>query len=346
VLLQLDDPGAPREVPLPMSAARRVAGTARVPRELAGRRLDQAAAELFEDYSRAVLRGWIEAGALTVDGEHAKPKRRLTGGEVLTLDAELEAREDWGSAQDVGFELVFEDEYLLVINKPAGVVVHPGAGNPDRTLVNGLLRHRASLALLPRAGIVHRLDKDTSGLMLVAATLPARKRLVDQLAARQVSRRYLAIAEGLLAGARDVDLPIGRHPRQRTRQAVRADGREALTRLEVVERFRAHTLIEATLATGRTHQIRVHLAAIGHPLLGDRRYGARGRLPAGATAVLAEAVREFPRQALHAFALGFEHPISGERLHFEAAMPEDMEAVRKVLAADRDAADDGDVLDE
>jgi len=329
-----------------MPAARRVAETARVPRELAGRRLDQAAAELFDDYSRAVLKGWIEAGALTVDGEPAKPKLRLTGGEVLTLDAELDVREDWDSAQEVRFELVFEDEYLLVINKPPGVVVHPGAGNPDRTLVNGLIRHRASLALLPRAGIVHRLDKDTSGLMLVAATLPARKRLVEALAARRVSRRYLAIAEGLLAGARDVDLPIGRHPRQRTRQAVREDGREALTHLEVVERFRAHTLIEATLATGRTHQIRVHLSAIGHPLLGDHRYGARGRLPAGATPALVEAVRSFPRQALHAFALGFDHPISGQRLDFEAAMPDDMQAVRRVLAADRDAADDGSDGDE
>jgi len=218
-----------------------------------------------------------------------------------------------------------------VVNKPAGLVVHPGAGNPDHTLVNGLLEYRADLRLLPRAGIVHRLDKDTSGLMLIAASLPAHGRLVEQLAERTVQRTYQALVEGVMVAGREIDLPIGRHPQQRTRQAVREDGREALTRVRVLQRFRAHSHIEAQLATGRTHQIRVHLSAIGHPLLGDRRYGARGKLPPAAAEEVATAIQQFPRQALHAAVLGFVHPVTGESVRFESPMPADMAGLIETL---------------
>jgi 23S rRNA pseudouridine1911/1915/1917 synthase len=305
-----------------------------VPAELAGGRLDQAAAEIFSDYSRVLLKGWIDSGELLVDGVRVKPRHRLRGGERLTLEATLEAREDWRSAQQVDFEVVYEDEDVLVVNKPAGLVVHPGAGNPDGTLVNGLLAHRKELELLPRAGIVHRLDKDTSGLLLVAANLPAQGHLTEQLSARTVRRCYQAITEGVMVAGRRIDLPIGRHPRQRTRQAVRDDGREARTEVRVIERWRAHTLIEATLETGRTHQIRVHLAAVGYPLLGDRRYGARGKVPSGADARLISAIGEFRRQALHAGLLGFVHPRRGDYCEFAATLPADMQKLLEVLSAD------------
>lgn len=307
-----------------------------VPDSFAGDRLDQAAAAIFSQFSRVLLKRWIETGELRVDGQRVKPRQKLRGGERLELHAALEPREDWRSAQSVPFEVVYEDADLLVVNKPAGLVVHPGAGNPDGTLVNGLLQYRPDLALLPRAGIVHRLDKDTSGLMLVAATLPAQGQLAAELATRAIVRRYLAVAEGVLVAGRDIDLPIGRHPQQRTRQTVRDDGREALTRVRVKERFRAHTLIEAQLATGRTHQIRVHMAAIGYPLVGDRRYGARGRLPAHADETLVGVLRDFARQALHAFELGFTHPGTGDWLEFTAPPPDDLDRLISLLHDDRD----------
>jgi 23S rRNA pseudouridine1911/1915/1917 synthase len=307
-----------------------------VPPELAGERVDKAAAVLFDDFSRAALSGWIQAGALTVDGARVKPKIRLLGGETLTLDAQLQAREDWQSAEDVPFEVVYEDEHLLVVNKPAGVVVHPGAGNPRGTLVNGLLNHRRSLELVPRAGIVHRLDKDTSGLMLVAADLVAHKRLVDALQARQIKRIYGAVVEAVMVSGQDIDRPIGRDPVRRTQQRVRDDGRPALTRVRVKERYRTHSLIRAELETGRTHQIRVHLSSIGHPLLGDARYGARGRLPPGADAETIALLQGFKRQALHAEQLEFEHPGSGEIVNFQVPAPADMQAVINALRADAD----------
>lgn len=305
-----------------------------VPAELAGGRLDQAAAEIFSDYSRVLLKGWIDSGELLVDGVRVKPRHRLRGGERLTLEATLEAREDWRSAQKVDFEVVYEDDDLLIVNKPAGLVVHPGAGNPDGTLVNGLLAHRQELELLPRAGIIHRLDKDTSGLLLVAANLPAQGHLTEQLSARTVHRCYQAVTEGVMVAGRRIDMPIGRHPQQRTRQAVRDDGREARTEVRVLERLRAHTFVEATLETGRTHQIRVHLAAIGYPLLGDRRYGARGKLPSGADPQLISMIGEFRRQALHAGRLGFVHPGSGDYCEFTAPLPQDLEELLQMLRSD------------
>ncbi|HEY5644313.1 MAG TPA: 23S rRNA pseudouridine(1911/1915/1917) synthase RluD [Pseudomonadales bacterium] len=310
-----------------------------VPDELAGERADKAAALLFDDFSRAVLSRWIAEGALTVDGQAVKPRQRLIGGETLTLDTALLPREDWASAQAVDFEVVYEDEDLLVVDKPAGLVVHPGAGNPDGTLVNGLIDHRPELARQPRAGIIHRLDKDTSGLLVVAASSRAHTRLVRDLQQRLIQRIYAAVAEGRMVAGRDIEAPIGRDPRTRTRQRVREDGKPALTKVRVVERYRAHTLIEAELATGRTHQIRVHLASIGHPLVGDRRYGARGRLPPGASAELIDLLQHFPRQALHAWQLELTHPGTGERLHFDSPLPADLEALIEALRADAEGAE-------
>ena len=302
-----------------------------VPVEYGGKRVDQVAASLFDEFSRMMLSQWITLGDLTVDGHRVKPKTRLLGGERLVLDAVIKPIEDWATPQSVEFEVVFEDDSLLVINKPAGLVVHPGAGNPDQTLVNGLLAYRAELGVLPRAGIIHRLDKDTSGLLLIAATPATQQTLIRDLAARTVERRYLAITEGRLVAGRNIEAPIGRDPRNRTRQKVRKDGRAALTRIRVLERFERHSLIEAQLETGRTHQIRVHLADIGHPLVGDRRYGARGKVPSGATAELVTLLHQFPRQALHAYKLGITHPVSGEEMHFEAPLPEDIDGLLAAL---------------
>jgi 23S rRNA pseudouridine1911/1915/1917 synthase len=291
--------------------------------ELSGMRVDRVASELLPEYSRTQLSGWIKAGCLTLDGRAVAPKHRVAGGERLRLNAELADPSAWHMPQHVGFIVVHEDDDLLVIDKPAGVVVHPGAGNPDHTLVNGLLAHRPGLAALPRAGLVHRLDKDTSGLMIVAASPAALRDLIAALAERRIERRYCAVAEGVLSGGRDIEAPIGRDPHDRLRQRVVEGGRFALTHVRVRERFRAHTLVEAKLSTGRTHQIRVHLSAIGHPLLGDRRYGARGRLPPAPSPLLVATVQAFRRQALHAEGLSLRHPLTGAVLAFESPPPAD-----------------------
>jgi 23S rRNA pseudouridine1911/1915/1917 synthase len=330
--------GAPPPVPDTTTARERISAQAIVPRALAGVRIDRAAAELFDGFSRVALARWIDEGQLTCDGARARPSDRVRGGEELRLEALLTPREDWRSAQRVPFTILHEDADLLVLDKPAGVVVHPGAGTPDGTLVNGLLLHRPALAALPRAGIVHRLDKDTSGLLLVAASEAARVRLVAMMAAREISRRYLAVAEGNLAGSLTVDAPIGRDPLLRTRQRVRSDGRPAVTHVRVLARYRAHTLIEATLETGRTHQIRVHLAHVGHPLVGDARYGARGRIPVAADHATSAALRGFRRQALHAWRLAFTHPVTGAALAFEAPLPADLAALTETLARDAGSA--------
>ncbi|MEQ8691691.1 MAG: RluA family pseudouridine synthase, partial [Pseudomonadales bacterium] len=256
------------------------------------------------------------------------------GGETLALDAERTQREAWQEAQAIELDIVYQDEDVLVINKPVGLVVHPGAGNPSGTLVNGLLHHKAELSSLPRAGIVHRLDKDTSGLMVVAGSPAAFTVLTAAVAERTMTRQYLAICEGRMISGQDIDLPIGRDPQSRTRQAVREDGKPAFTEVRVEERFRVHTLVRAKLQTGRTHQIRVHMAHVGHPLVGDTRYGAKRRLPAGGSEALTTRLRQFPRQALHARGLGFRHPISNEWLDFVVDLPPDMSELVELLRDD------------
>jgi 23S rRNA pseudouridine1911/1915/1917 synthase len=307
----------------------------RVPATLASTRLDQAAAELFSDYSRERLKTWINQGELTVDGERAKPKAKLVGEETLTLCATLEDEQRF-TPQDIPLTVVFEDEHLLIVNKPAGMVVHPAPGNPDGTLLNALLHHHPALAEIPRAGIVHRLDKDTSGLLMVAKTLPTQAALVEQLQARTVSRQYDAVVIGTPVAGATVDAPIGRHPKDRKRQAVTAGGKPAVTHYRVVERFRTHTHVRCKLETGRTHQIRVHMAHARYPLIGDQLYGGRPKLPPGAADTLKEILREFPRQALHARRLGFIHPHSGQQMMFRAPLPDDLIMLLDYLREDHE----------
>lgn len=305
-----------------------------VPAEYAGQRLDKVAATLLDEFSRVEVSKWIKEGSLTLDGQIVLPKLKLKGGETLALDAERTQREAWQEAQAIELDIVYQDEDVLVINKPVGLVVHPGAGNPSGTLVNGLLHHKAELSSLPRAGIVHRLDKDTSGLMVVAGSPAAFTVLTAAVAERTMTRQYLAICEGRMISGQDIDLPIGRDPQSRTRQAVREDGKPAFTEVRVEERFRVHTLVRAKLQTGRTHQIRVHMAHVGHPLVGDTRYGAKRRLPAGGSEALTTRLRQFPRQALHARGLGFRHPISNEWLDFVVDLPPDMSELVELLRDD------------
>ena len=310
---------------------------ARVAPEQAGQRLDQVAAALFSDYSRSRLQGWIRSGELLVDGRSARPRDRLQGGEDLRLEAWTEAViEDRPEPMDL--DIVHEDEALLVINKPAGVVVHPAAGHADGTLMNGLLHHHPALEALPRAGIVHRLDRDTTGLMVVAKTLQAHKALVEQLQARSLFREYDALVVGVMTAGGRVEQPVGRHPVDRKRMAVVDGGKPAVTHYRVEQRFRGHTRVRARLETGRTHQIRVHMAWLRYPLVGDPVYGGRLKLPRGADESVREALRAFPRQALHAHRLGLEHPEDGQYREWRAPCPEDLQSLLTVLDADQDKA--------
>ncbi|MGH8318099.1 MAG: 23S rRNA pseudouridine(1911/1915/1917) synthase RluD [Steroidobacteraceae bacterium] len=304
-----------------------------LPASAAGLRLDQALARSLPQYSRARLQGWIEAGAVQVDGRRLRAKDKVLGGERVEVAARLEAdARVVPEAQPLA--VVHQDRALIVINKPAGMVVHPGAGNPHHTLQNALLALDPKLAVVPRAGLVHRLDKDTSGLLVVARTPEAHARLVTALAERHIERSYLAICSGAMTGGGSVDAPIGRHRTQRTRMVVRSDGREAVTHYRVVKRYRAHTLVRVQLETGRTHQIRVHFAHIGYPIVGDPVYGGRRRLPAGGSPALAAALGAFPRQALHAVRLALAHPMTGRALEWEAPVPDDM--ARLLAALDHD----------
>lgn len=308
-----------------------------VPLAQAGLRLDVAAAALWPTYSRAQLQQWVKAGALTCNGQASRPRETVRAGDVLQLNAEPVKREDW-SAQALPLQVVYEDEALLVINKPVGMVVHPAAGTRDGTLLNALLHYDPALAALPRAGIVHRLDKDTSGLLVVARQLAACTALVRQLQARTVLREYEAIACGVLTGGGTVDAPVGRHPRDRVKMAVVAGGKPAVTHYRVVTRFARHTHIKLKLETGRTHQIRVHMAHLGYPLLGDRVYGARLLPPPQADASLLAQLQTYPHQALHAARLGLVHPESGEALCWQAPLPVDMQALLTALHANASGA--------
>jgi 23S rRNA pseudouridine1911/1915/1917 synthase len=295
----------------------------RIPDDFAGLRLDQALARLFPAHSRSRLQNWLKAGLVTVDGGQRDSKHRVCGGESLRVHEPPLPKETADQPEDIPLQVIYEDDELLVIDKPVGLVVHPGSGNWSGTLLNALLHHAPALSAVPRAGIVHRLDKDTSGLMVTAKTIEAQTELVRQMQARSVRRHYMAIVHGDVGGAGVVEEPIGRHPLQRTRMAVVRSGRPALTRYLVHERFGCASLVECRLETGRTHQIRVHMASIGHPLVGDGTYGLKrcGDLR----------LDRFPRQALHAFRLALKHPRTQSEMSWESALPPDMVALLAAL---------------
>ena len=311
--------------------------SAEVPESLAGSRLDQIAAQLFPDYSRSRLQSWIKEGLLTVNKKQLRPRDRLDEGDCLEIKAQLAAVDTW-VAEDLELDIVFEDEHMLVVNKAAGVVVHPAAGNRAGTLLNGLLHRYPQLEEVPRAGIVHRLDKDTTGLLMVAKNLISHGKLVDLLQKRQISREYKAVVRGSLTGGGTVNKPLGRHPKNRKKRAVVIEGQEAVTHFKLAERFRSHTLVDVKLETGRTHQIRVHMASINCALLGDPMYGGRLQIPGASHENLIEVLRNFRRQALHAAKLGLIHPITGEEVSWQAPLPGDMENLLTALRLDKRAA--------
>ena len=307
---------------------------AEVPTDLGGKRLDQVLAQLFPDYSRSRLKEWILAGHVTVNDIVVDvPREKMFGGELIAINTEVEAEVRF-KAQDLPLNIVYEDDDILVINKPAGFVVHPGAGNPDGTVLNALLHHCPQLDVVPRAGIVHRLDKDTTGLMVVAKTIAAQTNLVESLQAREITREYEAIANGIMTAGGLVDEPIGRHATKRTHMAVTFSGRPSVTHYRVMEKFRLHTRLRLRLETGRTHQIRVHMAHITHPLVGDPVYGGRPRPPKNASEELRDMLRQFKRQALHAAMLSLYHPITGVQMTWHADVPEDMVALADILRTD------------
>lgn len=294
-----------------------------IPNEMAGKRLDQTLAILFADYSRARLQTWINNGSIKVNGETKRSKDKVQGGETVIVNAISEAQKNW-EAQEIQLDIIYEDDSLLVINKPIGLVVHPAAGNPDKTLVNAVLHYCPKLNELPRAGIIHRLDKDTSGLLVVAKTLIAHTYLTRQLQARTVKREYNALVNGIIISGGVIDEPIGRDPHQRKKMAVIGSGKEAITHYRVIERFQTHTLLKVNLETGRTHQIRVHMAYIHHPIVGDALYGGRLKLPKNISPELIAALRNFKHQALHARRLGLIHPVTYEYCEWQAPLPEDI----------------------
>lgn len=305
--------------------------------ELAGARLDQALAELFPDFSRSRLQQWVKQGSVLVDGKVLRSKDKLLGGELIKLDVTLEAESTF-TPEPIPLDIVYQDEALIVINKPAGLVVHPAAGNWQGTLLNALLHYDPAIATVPRAGIVHRLDKETTGLLVIARTLEAQTALVEQLQAREFTREYDAVVNGVLTGGGTVDEPIGRHPVDRKRMAVVRNGKPAVTHYRLAERFRAHSYIKVQLETGRTHQIRVHMAHRHNPLVGDPVYGGRLRIPPACSPELEQVLRHFHRQALHASRLGLIHPSSGEYMEWTAAIPEDMQQLLAALRQDMEQA--------
>lgn len=309
--------------------------TMNIPEEMSGQRLDVALAMLFPDYSRNRLKQWILQGQVLVDGQQVKPREKLIGNEVLEITFKHVEQENHCVPEAIDLNIVYEDDALIVINKPAGLVVHPAAGHYSGTLQNALLHYDSRLEEVPRAGIVHRIDKDTTGLLVVARTLIAHKFLVEQLQARDIHREYQAVIHGVLTGGGMVDQPIGRHPRDRVRMAVRENGKPSLTHYRVKQRFREHTHIDVKLDSGRTHQIRVHMQHIRHSIVGDPVYSGRQRVPAQASESLIQTLRQFKRQALHAYQLTLSHPLSKEELCVQAPLPDDFSQLLAVLEEDR-----------
>ena len=304
---------------------------AEVPYEMAGMRLDQVLAELFADYSRSKLQIWVKSGRVQVNGLSLKPKDKLEGGEEIILDAEAEIVIT-SEPEKIPLDIIYEDESLLIVNKPAGLVVHPAVGNWHGTLLNALLHHDSNLETLPRAGIVHRIDKETSGLLMIAKTLQAHNSLTQQLQDRAITREYLAITRGRMTAGGTVDEPIARHPTDRKRYAVRESGKDSVTHYRVERRFTRHTFVQDKLETGRTHQIRVHMSHIRFPLVGDQVYGGRFQMPAGCSETLEKELRSFKRQALHAAKLGLLHPVTNEYLEWVQPLPDDMARLLAALA--------------
>ena len=301
-----------------------------IPADQSGRRLDQALAELLPEFSRSRIKAWILSGEILVEGNRVRPRARTETGASVRLSATLSDLPEL-EPQPVELDVIYQDAAIIVLDKRAGLVVHPGAGNPDNTLQNGLLFHDPDFAGIPRCGIVHRLDKDTTGLMVVARTLEAHHSLSQQLQSRRIRRVYRAVCVGRCVAGGTIDLPLGRHPVERTRMAVRPKGRPSVTHYRVLERFAAHSYLGVQLDTGRTHQIRVHLAHEGHPLVGDPLYGSRLALPRSATPVLAETLQGFKRQALHAFELELRHPVADRLMRWRAPCPADFEALLQAL---------------
>ncbi|MBB71557.1 MAG: 23S rRNA pseudouridine(1911/1915/1917) synthase RluD [Legionellales bacterium] len=308
---------------------------ATVPDDYAGLRLDQALAKLFPQYSRSRLQTWLKDGQVLVDDKVLRSRDKVLGGELITINATLKTEAAW-EPQPIDLNIIFEDDALIIVNKPIGLVTHPGAGNPAGTLVNALLHHTPELEKLPRAGLIHRLDKNTSGLLVIARTLEAHTHLVAQLQARTMGREYEAIVCGVMTAGGSVDAPIGRHPIQRKQMTVIESGKPAVTHYRVLQRFRQHTHIHVKLETGRTHQIRVHMAHIHYPILGDATYGQRLRLPPQCDEALKLALQQCKHQALHARRLQVEHPISGETLQWEAPLPEDLQQILALLEEDNE----------
>jgi 23S rRNA pseudouridine1911/1915/1917 synthase len=305
-----------------------------IPEELAGYRLDAALARLLPAHSRTRIKGWIEAGQVHVGGLLGRPRDPVGAGSRVRLRVNAEAAPTPVLPEAIALEVVHEDADVLVVNKPVGLVVHPGAGNPRHTLQNALLGRDPALGALPRAGIIHRLDKDTSGLLVIARTLEAHTALTRQLMARSVSREYLAVCVGVMTGGGTIEEPIGRHRSDRLRMAIRPDGRPATTHYRLLERFRAHTYLSVRLETGRTHQIRLHLSHLNYPIAGDPVYGGRFARPRGATEELVEVLRAFRHQALHAAALAFDQPRTGKRISLKCAVPADFAALLEALRQD------------
>jgi 23S rRNA pseudouridine1911/1915/1917 synthase len=304
-----------------------------IPVDLADRRLDQALAILFSEHSRSRLQNWIRDGVVHVDNQIASQRQRVKGGEQIEINATFEPQQDW-SAENIPLQVMHEDKELLIINKPAGLIVHPGAGNPEHTLLNALLHYDSALEQVPRAGIIQRLDKDTSGLMVIARTPETHTCLVAQLQARKIHREYQAIVSGIMTAGGMIDQPIGRHTRKRIQMAVIENGKPAITHYRIIKKYRAHTHIRVILETGRTHQIRVHMAYIKHPVVGDPVYSGRAHLPKGISQLLRNLLQTFPRQALHACAISLLHPATNKQLHCEVCLPEDMQNLLNSLEKD------------
>lgn len=305
----------------------------KVPEESSGERVDQALAKLFPDYSRSRLQTWLKEGQILIDGEVKRAKDKVLGGEHIELKVILGSENVW-EPENIPLDIVYEDEHLLVVNKPPTMVVHPAAGNYNGTMLNALLHHAPELEAVPRAGIVHRLDKETSGLLVVARTLTSQKLLVEQLQARTFLREYDAIIRGSVTAGSTINKPIGRHPINRKRMAVNDKGKAAITHYRVNERYRLHTKLTVKLETGRTHQIRVHMAYINHAILGDPVYGGRFKIPAASDDEFVEALKGFKRQALHARHLGLVHPATNEFIEWEIEEPQDMIDIQNVLRED------------